>query len=214
MPLQAGDIEQIFSVGYDRDGASYVYDGWATWRARFEPLPGTKSLGTVRFYLHNVDKGFTHGCILLLVLLLMGKLIANKVKEVILYFCFLFLSFSLYSQDVKLRNIKAENGIKSKFNFEVSNSTDSIIFYSVALERLDDDMAWHEIIPDVFTYTPSKKTRIFKTAKNSVKKHMFYPSKLLKAPYEDKRCRLRVTYGYTLYNRKMVTYSQSFIFKN
>lgn len=170
MPLQAGGIEQIFSVGYDRDGASYVYDGWEIWRARFDSLPGTKSLGTVRFYLHNVDKDFIHGCILLLILLLMGKLIANKVKEVILYLCCLFLSFNLYSQDIKLRNIKAENGIKSKFNFEVSNSTDSIIFYSVALERLDEDMAWHEIIPDVFTYTLSKKTRIFKTAKNSVEK--------------------------------------------
>ena len=144
----------------------------------------------------------------------MDILIANKIKAVVLYFCCLFLSLNLYSQDVKLRNIKDENGIKTKFNFEVSNSSDSTIFYSVALERLEEDMAWHEIIQDVFSYTPSKKTRIFKTAKNNVEKHMFYPSKLLKAPYEDKKYRLKVTYGYTLYSRKMVTYSQSFIFKN
>ena len=58
-----GGIEQIPDIGYDRDGVSYVYDGWGTWRARLDPLPGTKTYGRSSFYLHNSDKGFTHGCI-------------------------------------------------------------------------------------------------------------------------------------------------------
>jgi len=58
-----GGIERIpESVTLD-DGSVYEYPGWGTIRARLDPMPGTNTYGREGFYLHDSNKGHTHGCI-------------------------------------------------------------------------------------------------------------------------------------------------------
>jgi hypothetical protein len=40
-----------------------TYEGWGTIRARLEPQKGTNTFGRSNFYLHNSEKGYSHGCI-------------------------------------------------------------------------------------------------------------------------------------------------------
>jgi hypothetical protein len=58
-----GGIESIPETFTTRNGEIYTYPGWGTIRAKLDPDPQTNTQGRYAFYLHDSQKGYTHGCV-------------------------------------------------------------------------------------------------------------------------------------------------------
>lgn len=143
----------------------------------------------------------------------MGKLTNSKIKMLALYTTCLLLSIKMEGQSIYIKNVKPENIARAKFNFEVTNSSDTIKVYTVSLEKQETDNNWHEIKGDVFNTTPTKKTRTFRITGNGSVKHFFYPSKIIGNNYKHRKYRLKIKYGNDFNDKTLILYSDSFVFK-
>ena len=56
-------IEKLPSKVLLNGGQTMTYGSWGTIRARLQKDPGNKRIGGDNFYLHDSDKGYSHGCI-------------------------------------------------------------------------------------------------------------------------------------------------------
>jgi len=81
----------------------------------------------------------------------MDILKTKKINSLILYTVCSLLSLSMNGQGVVVRNMKFENPLKSKFHFEIINSSAATQFYIVAMEVFGDDNSWIEIRSDAFS---------------------------------------------------------------
>jgi len=65
----SGGIEQVPEEFTTQSGATYTYGshgtggGWGNTRAQLEPAANTQTSGRSGFYLHDSEKGYTHGCV-------------------------------------------------------------------------------------------------------------------------------------------------------
>ncbi|GAA5484539.1 hypothetical protein Hsar01_03783 [Haloferula sargassicola] len=60
---EGGGVEKIPDSTTTTDGITYNYPGWGKNRALLEPEKGTNTHGRSSIYVHDSQKGFSHGCI-------------------------------------------------------------------------------------------------------------------------------------------------------
>ena len=124
------------------------------------------------------------------------------------------LSLKMSGQAIVVKNVKPEHTLKEKFDFELVNTADSTVEYTVSIEQfITNQNRWCEIVTDVFRPAIYTSKRVHElTGKSTVVWHC----DLTKAGKETKRmlpfnrCRLKVTDAAHI---EIDSYSDTFIFK-
>jgi hypothetical protein len=93
----------------------------------------------------------------------------NNSKIVISFLVASMVYIKANGQKVEITRLKAEYHLTQQLCFLVRNPSDSILYYTVSLEKLDTNDTWFEVRTDLFNYSAegiSKEARLIKIAGN------------------------------------------------
>ena len=126
----------------------------------------------------------------------------------------LILSLKMSGQAIVVKNVKPEHTLKEKFDFELMNTVDSTVEYTVSIEQfIANQNRWCDIVVDVFKPAVYGSQRIHAiTGKSTVEWHcdLTKANKEVKRMLPFNKCRLKVT---DISDIKIRSYSDTFIFK-
>lgn len=145
----------------------------------------------------------------------MGTQIRSRIKIFVVVPVFLLAALKMSAQALVVKNVKPVQKVNARFDFDLSNISDSVREYTVTLEQyLEKQDQWSEIIVDVFNPVTYTSKRVYTIGGKKTETRYFYLAKTpdkIKKDLPGSRCRLKIT-AY-VQKTKERSYSEPFIFK-
>jgi hypothetical protein len=136
-----------------------------------------------------------------------------KKLEVLILVNFIFCP--IFGQVLKLEKVGEKYSRKSPFEFHLTSSADSTIWFSAELEMLDNNKKWVTAQDDIFNYTVQKITHSYTIKGHAKKKVVFFPDRyppFPNLPSLSHFYRLKIQFGYDYQRSEGEIYSDSFRF--